>query len=194
MPYRKDLLVVGSGGHAEACIDVINSEKKFSIIGLLDKKYNKVFNKYEVISDLKDFKKIKKISKNVFIAIGHIKSPRIKIDIYKKLKEYDFNFPKIISSKAITSNHCEIGNGTIIMHGAFIGPNVKIGKNCIINTNAHIEHGSVIGDNSHISTSVVLNGNVKVGSETFIGSGSVIREGIIIPKKSFIKMGTVKTR
>ena len=194
MPYSKDLLIVGSGGHAEACIDVIDDEKKFSIIGLLDKKHNKVFDKYEVISDLKNFEKLKKISKNIFIAIGHIKNPKIRINIYKKLKKYDFSFPKILSPRATISNYCEIGDGTIIMHGAFIGPNVKIGKNCIINTNAHVEHGSVIGDNSHISTSAVLNGNVKVGSEAFIGSGSIIREGLIVPNKSFIKMGTVKIR
>ena len=54
------------------------------------------------------------------------------------------------------------------MHGAYIGPNVKIGKNCIINNYSHLEHDCQIGDNSHISTRVVLNGSVIVGNETFM--------------------------
>ena len=37
MAYKKKIILVGSGGHAEACIDVIESEKKFKILGLVDK-------------------------------------------------------------------------------------------------------------------------------------------------------------
>ena len=41
MAYKKKIILVGSGGHAEACIDVIESEKKFKILGLVDiKKMN----------------------------------------------------------------------------------------------------------------------------------------------------------
>ena len=37
MAYKKKIILVGSGGHAEACIDVIESEKKkFKILGLVD--------------------------------------------------------------------------------------------------------------------------------------------------------------
>ena len=43
------------------------------------------------------------------------------------------------------------------MHGAHIGPNVKIGRNCIINTFANIEHGSIIGNYCHISTRATIN-------------------------------------
>ena len=45
MVYKKKIFVVGSGGHAEACIDVIEKQKKFQIIGLIDiKKKNYLEN------------------------------------------------------------------------------------------------------------------------------------------------------
>ena len=33
---KKKLILIGAGGHALSCIDVIEAEKKFKIIGLVD--------------------------------------------------------------------------------------------------------------------------------------------------------------
>ena len=60
MAYKKKIILVGSGGHAEACIDVIESEKKFKILGLVDIKKNELFDKYKVISNLNDIQNLKK--------------------------------------------------------------------------------------------------------------------------------------
>ena len=32
----KDIIIIGAGGHAKACIDVLRSENKFNIAGLVD--------------------------------------------------------------------------------------------------------------------------------------------------------------
>ena len=34
----KNLILIGAGGHCVSCIDVIEKEKKFKIVGVLDKK------------------------------------------------------------------------------------------------------------------------------------------------------------
>ncbi len=59
------------------------------------------------------------------------------------------------ASKAI-SDTAEIGEGTYIQPGAFIGNHVKIGKNCIIHANVSIYDHSVIGDNVIIHSSAVI--------------------------------------
>lgn len=191
MVSKKKLLLVGSGGHSKACIDVVELEKKYEIVGLIDIKKNIILKKYKVIGDISDLIKLRKITKNIFISIGQIKTPILRIDILKKIKDFDFTLVKIVSPLSYVSKHSSIAEGTIIMHGAYVGPNVKIGKNCIINTKSHIEHDSIIGNNCHISTSATVNGNVKIESGCFIGSNSVIKEGVIIKKGSFIKMGSV---
>ena len=191
MANKSKIILIGSGGHSEACIDVLEVEKRFKILGLVDTKKNNVLNKYKVIDKLTNLKKLRNKSRYALIAIGQIKSPALRIKIYQKLKKLNFNLPIIISPKAIISKFSRIEEGTIIMHGAYVGPNTQIGKNCIINTNAHIEHGCIIEDNCHISTSSVLNGNVKIGSGTFVGSGSIFKEDIKVPKNSFIKMGSI---
>ena len=37
----KKIILIGGGGHALSCIDVIEHEKKFKIIGIIDKKLKK---------------------------------------------------------------------------------------------------------------------------------------------------------
>ncbi len=55
----------------------------------------------------------------------------------------------------------EIGEGTIIQPGAFVGNYVKIGKNCIIHANVSVCDYSEIGDN------VVINPNTVIGGDAF---------------------------
>ncbi len=191
MVYKKKIFVVGSGGHAEACIDVIEKQKKFQIIGLIDIKKKKLFRKYKVLSNLDNLEKLKKKTKFVHIGIGQIKSPKLRIEIYEKFLKKGFKFPTIISPSAIVSKYAKIGDGSIVMHGSHIGPNVKIGNNCIINNFANIEHGCSIDDNCHISTAVTINGNVRIKQGSFVGSGSVLKENIKLSENSFIKMGSV---
>jgi sugar O-acyltransferase (sialic acid O-acetyltransferase NeuD family) len=187
----KKIIIIGAGGHAKSCIDVIERSKKFKIIGLYATKKelgNKLF-RYNVIGcTLEDLRKIRKKTKYAFIAIGQIKSSNIRRKYYKKLKKMQFEFPSVISPLSYVSKHSRIGIGSIVMHGVKINAASKIGNFCIINSNALIEHDNIINNFSHISTSVILNGGVEVGSDTFIGSRSTIANGVKIGDKCIISM------
>lgn len=187
---KKKILLLGAGGHAKSCIDVIENhvDNNFLIMGLIDKiKNNKIINnKYKVIGDDRDLKSIKKKISYAFVALGHIKKIKLREKIFKNLKSLGYKLPKIISKNAIISKKSRIGRGTIVMHGVTINSNVSIGDNCIINTRSVIEHDVIIGDNCHIAPGAILNGGVKVGDSCFVGSGSVIKENINVSKNSII--------
>jgi len=59
------------------------------------------------------------------------------------------------------SKTAEIGEGTIIQPGVFIGNNVKIGKNCIIHSNVSIYDFCEIGDN------VIIHANSVFGADAY---------------------------
>ena len=188
---KKPIILIGAGGHAEACIDLLNEQEKFALAEIVGKKKEinkKISNKYKVNYADISLKSLSKKYKYAMIGVGQIQSKKIKLEIFKKLKKLRFSLPKILSKHAVVSKFCKIGDGTVIMHGAIIGPGVSIGENCIINSKALIEHGVTIGDNSHIATSVTINSGVKVGSGSFVGSGSTIKQLTKIKKNSFIKM------
>ena len=187
----KKIILIGGGGHALSCIDVIEHEKKFKIVGIIDKKLKKgkkILN-YKVIGGEMHLKKIKKNVDYAFIAIGQIGLSNKRKNIFNKLKKLGYKIPVIKSPKSIISKNIKINEGSIIHHGAVVNSGVTVGKNCIINTNCLLEHGVKVGDHSHIATSVVINGDVRIGSSSFIGSGAIIRNSLNIGSNVFIPMG-----
>jgi UDP-3-O-[3-hydroxymyristoyl] glucosamine N-acyltransferase len=75
---------------------------------------------------------------------------------YNKLTKHFRPFER--TTKPI-SDTAEIGEGTIIQPGVFIGNHVKIGKNCIIHSNVSIYDHSIIGDDCVIQSNSVIGGD-----------------------------------
>lgn len=187
---KESLLLIGAGGHTNACIDVIELENRFIISGIVGQKSDigKKILGYRVIASDDDLETLFSQFKNAFIGIGQIKNFELRYKLYNKLKSIGFNLPSIISPRSYVSKSAKIGEGTIIMHNALLNQNVTIGNNCIINTGAIIEHDVRIGDQTHISTACVLNGGVTVGDFTFVGSGTVVRESVSVGSEVIIGM------
>jgi sugar O-acyltransferase (sialic acid O-acetyltransferase NeuD family) len=172
----QNIIIIGSGGHAVSCIDVVLSTKKFRIQGYISNKPNLDLPKsIKWLGDDKYLKKIKK-NQNILIGFANIGKKNLdkKIKIFKKLKKIGCKLPYIISKNSYVSKSSKIGCGTIIMHNVVINANVKIGENCIINTNSLIEHDCSIGNHTHVSTGVIVNGNCKIFEKSFLGTRSVI--------------------
>lgn len=77
---------------------------------------------------------------------------------YQKIVEHFRPFEyatKPISDAAV------IGEGTIILPGAYVGNQVKIGKNCLIHPNVTILNHCIIGDN------VIIQAGTVIGSDAF---------------------------
>jgi len=68
------------------------------------------------------------------------------------------HFRPFATSNKMISPTAEIGGGTVIQPGAFIGNNVKIGNHCLIHANASIYDNSVIGDRVIIHSNTVIGG------------------------------------
>lgn len=70
-------------------------------------------------------------------------------------------FRKFEPSSRMISDTAEIGEGTIIQPGAFIGQHVRIGKNCLIHPNASIYDHTWIGDH------VVIHSGAVIGADAY---------------------------
>ena len=188
---RKKIILVGAGGHAKSCIDVIEKHGEYEIAGLvgLPEQINAEHSGYKVIGSDKDLGQLYKDFPYAIITVGQIKTANIRKDLYEKLKNFGFNIPSIISKSAQVSSRVIIEEGSIVMQDVIINSGVSVGKNCIINTRALIEHDVKVGDHTHISTGVIVNGGAIIGHRTFIGSGSIIRDGIKVGDDCLVGMG-----
>jgi sugar O-acyltransferase (sialic acid O-acetyltransferase NeuD family) len=187
---KEKIILLGGGGHARACIDVILSTNKYNIIGYLDIR-KKLDEKYNIPYLGNDSEINQYISESSFlITVGQIKSSTTREKLYNRLKQLNANLPVIVSPYSYVSPYAKISEGTIIMHGAIIQFNSTIGVNCIINDKALVEHDVNIGNHCHISTAAVLNGDVTIMDNVFIGSGSVIKNGIRISSNVVVGSGS----
>lgn len=190
---KEKIILIGGGGHAKSCIDVLEQENEFEIIGILDIKERigqKVLG-YQIIGTDDDIKKFAKENYTFLITLGQLDSAKPRIEIYNKLIEANAKIATVISPFAYVSKHATIGRGTIIMHGSIVNADACIGENCIINTKSLIEHDAKVASHCHISTGAIINGGVNIGTESFIGSNSVSKQYSTIEKNNFIKAGSV---
>jgi sugar O-acyltransferase (sialic acid O-acetyltransferase NeuD family) len=187
-PY---LILIGAGGHAHACIDVIEHHGGYQIAGLIgmpDELREHHFG-YGVIGTDDDLPALLGTCCNALITVGQIQTPAHRIRLYQQACQLGFHFPAIIAPTAHVSRHATIGAGTVVMHGAIVNAGARIGSNCIVNTRALLEHDSTVEDHCHISTGAILNGNVTIGAGSFVGSGSVMKESVSIGRGCLIGMG-----
>lgn len=190
---QKNLILVGGGGHCKSVIEVAESTG-YNILGVLDTPENvgKQVLAYSVIGTDDDI--LQYVDKAEFIiTVGFIKNPAIRVRIYNRIKEAGGKLATIVASTARVSKYATVGEGTVIMHRAFVNAAAKVGCNCIINTFVNIEHDAIIGDQCHISTGAMINGECKIGNNTFIGSQSVcancieVGDDIIVGASSFVR-------
>ena len=184
------LLLVGAGGHARSCIDVIE-QAGLKIAGLVGQRpeVGSAVLGYAVLGTDDDLPALAKANAFALVTVGQVDTPGPRIRLYERLLEVGFRLPKVISPLAYVSPHAEIGEGTIVMHGAVVNAGARVGRNCIINSKALVEHDASVGDHCHVSTRSVLNGGVKVGRGSFVGSGAVLRHDIRVGDECFIGMG-----
>lgn len=187
---KLNLVLIGAGGHCVSVIDVIETENKYNILGVLDSSICKSnIMGYKVLGGDNLIPKLVNENTYFLITVGQIKNYSSRRKIAKILKENNAKLATIISPLAYVSKHAIVKQGTIIMNHANVNALVKIGENCIINTKSNIEHDVSIEEFCHISTCAVVNGDCSIGKGTFVGSNATISNGISIPENSIIPAG-----
>jgi sugar O-acyltransferase (sialic acid O-acetyltransferase NeuD family) len=185
------ILLVGAGGHAAACIDVIEAGGRFTIAGLVGSvdEVGKRILSYPVLGTDEHLPALLAAHPNALICVGQIKTPQPRIRLFEQLQALGYQLPVIVSPHAYVSKHAAIGAGTIVMHGAIVNAGARVGRNCIINTRALVEHDATIADHCHIATAAIINGEVRIGAGSFVGSNTTVRQCIEIGERCLIGMG-----
>ncbi len=188
---KPNAILIGAGGHAHACIDVIEQHGEYQIAGLVgmrDEMQSQHLG-YSVIATDVELPKLAKDYEFAFVTVGQVSSPDTRIRLYQQAVELGFTLPNLVAPTAHVSRHASIGAGTIVMHGAIVNAGSQVGENCIINTRALVEHDATVEDHCHISTGTILNGNVRVGAGSFIGSSCAIKDGVAVGRNCVVGMG-----
>jgi sugar O-acyltransferase (sialic acid O-acetyltransferase NeuD family) len=193
----KNIVLFGGGTHVTYCIDIIEREKKYNIIGITDPNLHigTEIMGYKIIGKQEEIKSLIyqfKIDAGL-ITIGDNWTRKIVLDkILSIVPDFEFvstKHPSVIIGKNVT-----IGRGTIMMAGCIVSPNASIGQFCFFATGAVLEHDSVMGNFSSLSAGSVTGGKVKIGDFTAITLGVTIFDRIEIGEHTVIGSGSLVTK
>ncbi|MGL6173212.1 MAG: acetyltransferase [Cellulosilyticaceae bacterium] len=186
---KKDVVLIGGGGHAKVIIDILRYSSQYNIVGICDKNSEGVEGVPVIGTDeMLPYLHTQGV-KEAFICIGANQKRRW--ELYQQLKQLGYSLPVLKHPNCIVAENVQIGEGTCIMPGAIINSGAKIGEMVIVNTGSIIEHDCVIEENSHISPRTCLCGGVSVGAHTHIGAGSVVNPSVSIGKNVVVGSGSV---
>lgn len=175
------LVIFGGGGHAKALIELIQTEGKYKIAGILDDHMpvdSRVLG-VPVLGgrDMLPRLKARGIGQvvNAVGGIGDI-SPRLRI--YESIRAAGLQVPAVIHPRAYIEKSAVLQPGQQVFFNAYIGSDVNVGFGCIVNTGAIISHDCILGDYVNISPGAILAGAVTVGERTLVGMGVTINLGV----------------
>lgn len=188
---KKNIVLIGAGGHSRACIDVIEETGNFHIVGIVDANQIGPVLGYQVLGNDDELTKIREYCESAIVAVGQIDSAKLRTKLFNLAKQLKFDMPAIVSPYSRVSKYSRIEEGTIIMHGAIVNASAAIGKNCIINSMALIEHDATIQDHCHVATGAIINGSVMIKRGTFVGSNAVVIQNATSEENDFIKAGAI---
>lgn len=185
----KGLVVIGAGGHAKVCIELLyamgktvdycigNTGDTSTCLGV------PVFEGDEYLLKLRG-----QGYEEAFIAIG---SNSLRNRLGDMVTSLGYRLVNAISPAAQISPSASIGDGVAIMAGAIINAEAIIGDLAIINTGATIDHDCNIGRAVHIAPQCALAGNVTVAAGGFLGIGCKVIPGVTIGEDATLGAGAV---
>ena len=179
----RHIIIFGSGGHAVSVANVARSAG-YEICGFVDPRPAAVrLLGYPILSTLDEIAKPE--SYGVAIAVGD-NALRERIHSELLAEDPSLIFPSLVHQSATVAHFARLGEGTMIMPHAAVGPNSTVGRFCIVNTHASLDHDCVMLDYASLAPRVVTGGRVQVGTRTAVSIGACVKQGIVLGSDSVV--------
>lgn len=113
---------------------------------------------------------------------------------YEFMKKNGLQIEMVLHPSAVIARSAELGIGTQILGGAFVGSAAELGDFCIVNSGAIIDHDCLLGRGVHIAPGAVVTGEIEIGDFSFIGANATVLPGCKIGANVIVGAGSVVTR
>lgn len=130
---------------------------------------------------------------SMFICVGYNRMNAVREKIFRQAKDKGYEILSYIHPTATVLTDA-IGEGTIIMERAVIGPFVKMGMGNVFWADSHVAHHTTMGNFNFFTISVAVAGNIVIGSNCFFGNNCTIKNGIRIGDYTLIGAGCYASR
>ncbi|MFZ4115168.1 MAG: acetyltransferase [Chthoniobacterales bacterium] len=188
----KNIVIFGSSGYSKKIVNIAEITG-FKIIGFIDSFRlpgeetlgYKILGKEQDIPSLIDKYEVE----GIFIGVcdNYLRSK-----LAEKVKAISpaLEFITLIHPNATIARNVVIGKGSVIMAGAVIEPDTKVGDFCLLNTHSMLSHDCIMNNFSSLGPKVAVAGHCNIGAYTAINIGSTIINKIDIGLHTVICAGS----
>lgn len=128
---------------------------------------------------------------SVLMAAGYGDLNRARQSLFERIKKLGYVMETYIHPDARVYTSYPLGEGSVVLPGAVIEPNARVGANTFVWCNATIAHDSIVADHCWIASGAVIAGKVSVGRNTFVGVNATIVDQITVGEFNIIGGGAM---
>ena len=172
---NKNLLILGAGQYGTVAKEIAQSMNFFEKISFLDDSFGKDNPNYHEES-IGKFDDAERLSADYSYAIVAIGNPKIRRNLTKKLEEYGYTVPILVSPRAYVSPSAQLAKGCIVEPLAGIHANAVISAGTIVSMGAVVNHNSMVMNYCHINCGAIIMSGAVVESGTKLDAGRIVEK------------------
>lgn len=191
MAERALVVVLGTGGHAAVCLDVLRTAGH-EVAGCLGPAGSGRPLQVPVLGDDSLLARLRADGvTRAFVAVG---DNGLRRRLMRAVADQGLELVAAVSPAATVSSEATIAPGAVVMPGAVVNAYARIGRGAIVNTGATVDHDCRIGDYVHVAPGVNVAGTVTVGEGAFLGVGCSVVPELTIGEWSVVGAGSLVLR
>ena len=130
----------------------------------------------------------------IVMAMGYNNVNADRRSMFERLKAMGYAIETFIHSQAMIHTSHPIGEGSVVLPGVLVEPEVRLGANTVVWGNVTLAHHSVVGDHAWIASGAVVSGKARVGDQCFIGVNATIVNAVTLGEQVIVGGGALITR
>jgi UDP-perosamine 4-acetyltransferase len=188
MTLSTRVVVVGSGGHAAVCIDLL-LQSGMDVAGAVSAApAHRPLQVPLLGGDAALPGLLAQGVEHAFVAIG---DNGVRRRVTAEVRELGFSLVNAVSPDAGLSPSVTLGEGVAVMAGVVVNAYTEVGDGVILNTGSTVDHDCVLGPFVHIGPGCHLAGTVQAAEGVFVGVGSSVIPGCHLGRWSQLGAGSV---
>ena len=189
----QDIVIIGASGLGKEVAYYIRSVNRrtpaFNIVGFVDDNDailgNDIIFGLKVIGNVADLIAGKIAVSGICLAIAN---NAVRVVIYERLKDQNFDFPNIIDPSVYFDSSNTIGKGNIIGHFAMLTCNIHLGDFNILNGTAGFGHDITIGNFNLFGPRTTISGGVTIGDQNTINLQTSVLQNVRIGNRNTVNL------
>jgi sugar O-acyltransferase (sialic acid O-acetyltransferase NeuD family) len=190
---RKDLVIIGTGGHGRELADVVRASiddgAPWVLRGFVDanvERHGREIDGVEVLGDESVLPRLGRCA--VVVGVGSTSARR---RIVERLAPAGVEWPILAHPTATVTGSGQLSPGCVLMAGVVLTTNVHLGAHTHLNTQSSASHDCAFGAFVHLAPGAHAAGNVVLGDGVDVGIGASLVQGIRVGAWSVVGAGAV---